>query len=311
VRTLLSLLVTVAALALIAPAAASARRLNPTSFGSVEGSAVTDGRYAAWGKGGSVFRVYDSTTGQTRDFTADIGALGCDPAVWGPLTLAIGGGKLMFVCSSGEKAEVVDIATAATQMPQSGVDSNSAGLFRFRSVGAYWTRGVEDGYHYSGIDSFVPLSSEAKQAGTHWDDPTFVADLDTPELWRPLCQPLAREPNPDYDVSYDINGMPFLPFQYRGSYGLTDSKKGLVLKRCGSTRRVRLAKAATSFDLRPSMVAWVVDDTVHVRNLISGRDWIWRVKRTSSVTVALTDTHVFITASDVRGRRVLVQPRPR
>jgi hypothetical protein len=143
-------------------------------------------------------------------------------------------------------------------------------------------------------------------------DEHYVADLDAAELWRPLCTPLAREPNPHYDEdAYAIDGPPFMPFLYRGDYGLTESKKGLLLERCGSEHRVRLG-SATSFDLRPTMVAWVTGhDTVHVRNLLSGRDWIWSSRGNTDVSVALTDTHVFITATKRDRRRILVQRRPR
>ena len=295
------LLVTLAVAALILPATASARRLNPISLGGVTGSVQTDGRYAVWVRG-AVVRVYDTTTGQKRDFTQS----GCPGSFE---KVVIGGGRLMFVCSPGDVAEVVDIATGAST-PLMHQSDDPVGIFDFEAVGSEWVRGAASGYHYSGVDSFTALPGNTVPAtGRGRDKAGYIADLDELELWRRLCAPLAREPNPDND-GVEVADM-FLPFLSRGSYGLTESRKGLLLERCGSRRRVVLSRAATSFDLRPAMVAWVAYDTVHVRNLISGRDWTWSERHGTELTVALTDRHVFISESKGGRRRVLVQRRPR
>jgi hypothetical protein len=301
------------ALALLVPAAASAK-LRFTSLGSTVGVAQTDARYAAWPLGDGTIKVLDTRTGAVRDIAA--APAGCRFA-------DLGGGRLLWSCGPGERqhGRVLDIATGALAEV---APPDTASAFAWLAVGRNWAQAVASGYRYGGVVDYVDLATTEEQADSSSSPSTFP-DMDAPGLAVTMCDPLARTRDPNY-VPGDSQtyGEAFFPFIYAPPYGLTvnpgnsdparTAPKTLTLSTCSSTRTRTLSRKADAYDFRTGLAAWTQTggSALHLYDAAKNRPAIWHPPRgRTTAAVALTSRYVVITEQSHRARRVLIAARPR
>jgi hypothetical protein len=218
----------------VAPAAA-----EPTRLGASVGYPVVDsaaGRVAWQPEAGSI-RVYDLATGAPARPLAL--PPGCRPAGAG----ALRGDRLVLACGDGPR--LLDVATGAAGPVPGAAEAGVAGV---ASAGRVWAEG------WSGDASvFFALDGSAVERGA--GAANELPDLDALELWRSMCAPLTRTPDPE-------RYRPFLPYEYSPPLGLGYRRfdyRPLRVDRCGRDRPLRLSRcrrACTAVALGAGSIAW-------------------------------------------------------
>jgi hypothetical protein len=243
-------LVVAALLAVAAPATAHAAAAVEVET-ATEGQTLSDGdRFAAWTHDGAV-RVLDETTQATASFPLPAGCHA--PA-------AIGDGRLAADC--GEQLDLLDIASAtwsavpATRALRSVLDADSFGI---DAVGRVWIAvTVATGYHGPVYPAWIERAT-GRVVTDDLGDVNTHADLDAPGLWAPLCAPLHRRRDPDYDP-LEPYGSPFLEPTMAGRRGIDVAHSGaLVMRRCG-TRKARVITRSRTWGrawIGASRVSWI------------------------------------------------------
>jgi hypothetical protein len=206
----------------------------PHAVESSTGFTVTDGdRYAAWVHAGQV-RLLDEETQTTSSVPLPAGCLG---------PRALGDGQVVFTC--GRQLRLLD---ASAQTWSTVPDTPQiAGLFDADSmsvtgVGRLWIEVlVETGYHAPTYPAWI----ERATGRLIVDDPGDLskhADLDSPELFAPLCSPFKRRRDPDYDP-LDQFGSPWIAPYVVGDLAIDVRASALVLLRCGSKRTTVITRS--------------------------------------------------------------------
>jgi hypothetical protein len=283
-----SLLLAVAVLLLLAPAAHGASRPYAVESATAAGTLADGDRYAAWVHAGAI-RVLDEQTGTTASFPL--------PADCRPPS-AIGAGVLAAIC--GKAFRLLDVATGVwTAVPATDV---STGLFNadwvgVDGVGAAWIAvTVEVGYHAPTFPTWI----ERATGTVADDDPGDLhryADLDAAELWSPLCAPLTRRKNPYYDESEQY-GSPYTGPTVIGTRAIDVAKGALVMRHCGSPR-TRVITRSRTWDgawFGGARVSWLDRRRLRTFDATRGRVRSWQVPGTVNdyLTVTHTRRHVFL-----------------
>jgi len=293
------------------------------------GPVYSDGvRWAAWlAPDMRAVVVFDERGDRMQRFDS---RPGCEQIV------GVGGDRLLRVCRNDEapawqlpELDLVHLPTGIREQmrrPEDasdyyychGDDATSPG-----GVGAHWVAVAVSGYHYHSNCWFNWRTGASEFNSSPQSGQQYVPDLDTPELWRPLCTPLRRRANP-YSDPYDSRP-PFFDYSFDGTFGLTrgpgpyseeDGLPGpLLLDRCGTTRTRRLSRcwaACVDASLGGGLVTWSGFYEVHVVNLERERRYTWGApKGESSAFVVHTRRHVFATRYEDEDRaRIFVARVP-
>jgi hypothetical protein len=243
------------------------------------GYVFTDGdRLAAW--------MLDADTVRVRERGSEHD-LELPGACSGGLLLAVGGARLLFECPLDASYALMD-ARAGTLTPPPPMPFSDGDEVTPFAVGAQWLaahvtddEGEADYIGYARLDGSGAVRAPG---GTR-----VVPDLDLPELLRPLCRPLRRNPASS-------------GYLYEPPLGLTrrgPAEEELVLDRCGS-ERVELAPCRGVFAcanpaLTPRYAAWSAGRGTFLYDDRTGARKRWRSplgKR--NVAVALTRRRLYV-----------------
>jgi hypothetical protein len=228
---------------------AAARAAESPSFkyaGTGTGPAQTDLRYAAWSFEGSAV-VLDTTTG-SRTFVR---------APERCAFAALGAGRLLWDCGyrdGAHRARVQQIATGA--VIEVSMHEGDFGTHP-DSVGSDWIHSTTSGNHYSNHSVWSRIDGTAQRHEVDRGGEREIEDLSDPALVRPLCAPLARERDPDYDDELNGGTGPFFPYQYEPPFGLRNRGSQILLSRCGHTGSRILERRGGSAQLLAGWVSWV------------------------------------------------------
>jgi hypothetical protein len=234
------------------------------------------GRYVFWVASDGASTVLDARTGKRK---TGLMPTGCRPE-------ALGSGLLVYACDRADPPEkVVDLATGQTREIE--------GLADFRSAADEPPRIVGVGRQWVSADVFFTTPGRYKRWYLNWHSGRVVSEaitgreiqnLDTRQLAQPMCAPFRRPPE-DIDVRFDD-----LAYQYRAPYGIrvgAPRSDDVVLSRCGSRRRVVLARARGFVPepglMRSGIVTWTAEKGIGAYVLRSHRLFRW-----SGVPAALT-----------------------
>jgi hypothetical protein len=285
-----SLLAAAVVALLSAPSAHAAKR--PYAVESSSAFTLADGdRYAAWVHAGAV-RVLDEQTGTTASFPL--------PADCRPPN-AIGAGVIATTC--GRAFRLLDLATGVwTTVPAT---ETSTGLFNADAVsvdgvGAAWIAvTVEIGYHAPTFPTWIDRAT-GKVAGDDPGDLHRSADLDAAELWAPLCAPLTRRKNPDYDPNEQYD-WPYTGPTVIATRAIDVAKGALVMRRCGSSRTRVITRSRTWEDawFGGARVSWLDRRRLRTFDATRGRVRSWQVPGTMNAYLTVTHTrrHIFLDKS--------------
>ena len=263
-------------LLVLAPAAALGRPRLHAVGPATTGVLATDGSLLAYSTSQTTVRVIDRHFAQVARVT---GSSSCD---WKDF----GAGSLLASCyepSAGYSGALYDLRTKAfaplPAAPGSGDLGDDQTLWM--AVGRSWLQGYYSGYHYFGTTFQSRTTGEVRTTTTLDNDHQIVADLDRPDLWRPMCRPLhAGDAVETTTTDYKARG----PYVYAPPYGagfaqhVTPKGSGLgriIFGRCGQRQRT-LARCRSAFCTPPIL-------TDHAVAWMDG----------SSLVVYLIDRHVF------------------
>jgi hypothetical protein len=261
--------------------------------GAAVAPAQTDGiRYAAFDIADDRTRVIDTETGRSfvkanpptcarRTGFANLGVAG------------LGDGYLLWECYGQYPygphldARIMEIRSHRVVRP-AGIDavnqsgSEGAGL---TGIGSRWLKLITSGYHYSGAPSFLNwITGEQRyRDGTSRQ----VADLSSPDLAAPLCDPLERDRNPGLDDPYNAEGGTYKEYSYEAPFGLRhELPEALILDRCGSGHHTRLSecrRGCLDAQLGAGVVTWSATvgrkTSVFAFDATTGRERTVRFKR--------------------------------
>lgn len=189
-------------------------------------------RYVTWSANDGTYTVLDAHTGKRR---SDLVPAGCWPE-------ALGSGLLVYACDGADRPErIVDLASGRT------IEIEGLADFRALSFEPPYIVGVGRQWVSANFLEFTGPTYHRRYLNWHTGRVVSgpitgreIQNLDTRRLAQPMCAPFTRPP--------EDNELPFqdLAYQYRGGYGIrvgTPRRDDLVLSRCGSRRRVVLARA--------------------------------------------------------------------
>lgn len=213
------------------------------------------GRYVHWISSDGASTVLDARTGKRR---RGLVPAGCRPE-------ALGSGLLVYACEGADPPEkIVDLATGRTR--------DIEGLADFRTSTPEPPRIVGVGRRWVSADIFVTNGGSYQRSYLDWHTGRIVSEaitgreiqnLDARRLAEPMCAPF-RRPSWDGERPFDD-----LAYQYRGPYGIrvgTPRRNDIVLSRCGSGRRVVLARARgfvpAPGPLRGGIVTWTAEQGI-------------------------------------------------
>jgi hypothetical protein len=285
----LALATALGALALMAPATAGATDAAPgfRLAGEATAPAQADSRYAAWPLANGTVKVLDTRTGRRANHTA---SADCRFA-------ALGSGRLLWKCGYNE-AEVHEVATGKVKRLSIGSGHTYT---EFKAVGRHWFHVIVSGYHYSDISSWVRITTGESRSSNQRNEPGEVEDLDSPDLYRPLCKPLQREANPLYGTGSDDNSYDRqLPYDYEAPYGahVIGSGRQVLLDRCGSDDQRVIGTGTLDLQLADGWVTWSKGRRVRGFRPADSRRFDWHGLAASSdklVRAAHTRAHLVAT----------------
>jgi hypothetical protein len=318
VRRILAAALAAAVPAVLPSASAAARlslRFHP--FATARTQAVSDGvRYLAFARRAGVVEIVDSSTGARFDVTVPEGSC------WAPE--AVGGGMVVTQCNAwfDPRTELVDISHRRAFVP-AGLANLDAAFpsvdgFLFDRVGSSWISGLAEAYH--DVNRFY-LNWRTGEIRYPVGDAAVAPDLDSPQLMVPLCSPLVRARNPDYDDPYSNPNWPFdEDLQYEPPFYLQGVGERVVLRQCGCCAAKRIGRSAQSPQLGAGIVSWLhpltrfvhggrVGVRVNAYVAHSGR----RYRRTyprirhdwSAVSLVHTRTRLYLNVAARRGWRTI------
>ncbi len=221
---------------------------------STSGQTVSDGaRYVSWTVGADV-RVLDDQSGAVASYPLPAGCRA--PS-------ALGRGAAASVC--GTRIQLLNVLTGTwAALPETAAAAGllSTGVGSVTGVGRHWLSvTVESNRSYppehAGWINRATGELVVKDPGDRHE----YADLDARHLWRRLCAPLQRYPNPE-------GGEPRLVApRMSGSHALDLSGRYPVLRRCGSDEVHVLTRSSTAAD----SYIWFSDNRVSWYELIGSR----------------------------------------
>jgi hypothetical protein len=273
--------------------------------GNSIGSAVaSDGkRYAAYYVSEGSTRILDEEGRTLRD---DV-AIPADPWPLFRTVEAVGGGYVLLGSSVAvvPPPKLVEIATGSVL----DVDARPWAIrwdnVYLTGVGRHWLGG--DGVtSHGGSDTFLNWHT-GRVAEPGGNSARATPDLNTAELWRPMCSPLHRRSSRGLGL--------WRSFQYRPPLGLTTSRAGrLLLLRCGQrkvTTLSRCRKGCGFAQLGGGLVTWREGRRAYFYRAHTRcrRRWVIPAPATYLATVAHTSKRVFISTIDPVSYGKL-QPRP-
>jgi hypothetical protein len=201
---------------------------------------------------------------------------------------ALRGDRLVLGCPDGQR--LLDVAGGSVgPVPgaeQAGIGAPETGVL---TVGRVWGEGfVRD------AAVFFRLDGSTVEAG---DGPaTALPDLDSNRLWRPICAPLARTPDPDRFRGY-------LPYAYSPPLAVDHRPfpyRPLRVDRCGRERQLRLSRckrACVAVNLGAGSVAWRERGRIRLYRGKSGRRASWPTTAFGRQAVPMpTRARVIVTA---------------
>ena len=263
---------------------------------STRGGTLTDGdRYAVWVRDG-VIRVLDE---ETRTVSAVAPPEGCnapDPQNGPRGPDSVGDGQLAFTCAMTKEFRLFDLESRTWRTVPSTERNRglySADSVHAGSVGRHWiVVSYDTGYH--GNVYWVGVNRATGEVNA--DEPSDLGvhmDADSPELWTPLCRPLRRYRDPDWD-EYTSYGSPFVAPYVVGQDAIVfpRGKDHLVLRRCGRRARTTITRARhwQGARLASGYVTWLVQDPnaalagerrgrarIHLYSIASRRRRSWTV----------------------------------
>jgi hypothetical protein len=184
------------------------------------------------------------------------------------------------------------------------------------SIGRVWIR-VDGGSPCYHCDSYVyRLHRETGRAGPPEPHSTRVKeDLDDPRLWPPLCSPLRRTPNPEYDPDENSAFRFDQPLVF-GTRALDwEPRNRVVLRRCGSrtTRVVTRSRRAQMFQVGGGFISWLEQTSYPERDgsgyavvyeIATGKRRRWRIPGAGNPNVSVSHTrgHVYVDKTGPSGR---------
>ena len=133
------------------------------------------------------------------------------------------------------------------------------------------------------------------------EGPRSIVDLDDPDGLVELCRPLHRQPDPAHDpgdADFRLPPHPYLDLYIAGRTALTiNAKRNLLLRRCGTRERYRLARDIFgSWGLVRGVAWWAQPDAIHFFMTRSGRHIKQRLPgRYDQRTVVATRTRLYVT----------------
>ncbi len=264
-----------------------------------KGLTLADGdRYAAWVHGANV-RVLDEETRTTASVPMPADCRTPD---------ALGDGQLAFVC--GKELRLLDVGRLTWSTVPVGADLFNADSVSVTAVGRAWVEVTVDlGYHSPVYPAWIERATGRVVA----DDPGDLSqypDLDAPELFAPLCAPLRRRRNPEWDEEEQY-GPRWIAPDIHGRRALDLSHGALVLRRCGSSRTTVVTRSR-DWDVAyfaGDRVSWIEQDglaaidgkrrgrgRVRTRDVTTGRVRSWPVPGgiNPNLYVVHTRRHVFL-----------------
>lgn len=295
-------LVMVVALVLLSAGEARAAGKVQRVESATRGGTLADGdRYAAWVRG-PLLRVLDEHSGNVASFPIP---RECRPPG------AIGAGVVATIC--GTEFRTLDLATGAW----STVPATAGALSLFTAdsvdvtrVGAGWIEvWVAIGYR---SPSFPAWINRATGDETNLDagDLHKHVDLDAAKLWVPLCSPLTRRKNPEWDADSQY-GSQYIGPSVVGTRALDVRRGDLVLRTCGAAaaRVITRSPRWEGASFASTRVSWIDQDRqaalyrrergrarVRTFDLVTGRVGTWAVPGAVNPNVSTVHTrrHVFV-----------------
>ena len=218
------ILVMVVALVVLSAGEARAATKVQRVESATRGGTLADGdRYAAWVRG-PLLRVLDEQSGTVTSFPIPPE---CRPPG------AIGAGVVATIC--GKEFRTMDLATGAwTTVPAT---AGALSLFTADSVdvtgvGAGWIEvWVAIGYRSPTFQGWINRVT-GDETSLDPGDLHKRVDLDAAELWVPLCSPLTRRKNPEWDSDSQY-GSQYIGPNVVGTRALDVRRGDLVLRTCG------------------------------------------------------------------------------
>jgi hypothetical protein len=257
-------------------------RMSTAAFGP-----ITDGvRYVILplGRDSSV-RVVDTIAGTAFEEVAPTTTVSWSPEPQPCLVQGVGGGRLLWQCSSQSRAfdvRLQDVRTRAYLRPV-GLEALGGPLlyYSFHAVGRHWLGGYVSDYSHvpsQGGAAFLNWrTGETRNMpfANHFGD-HHVEDLDWPGLERPLCRPLTRPRIPVEGRTGMIEYYAYGSYLYDGSRALFTSADGeLRLARCGQRRSSVVASNGGGPVLAGGWLTYKAGDDIEALRLADGRLFEW------------------------------------
>ena len=154
-------------------------------------------------------------------------------------SVLIGGGNLLWACRGDDV--VLDLRSGARRaVPAPPEPPPYGGSYGYARIGRRWLERSFFDYHVEGTLHYVDLQTGERRDGPSGrpspDDvaasPREVVDLDEPDLASPLCRPLSRRRQDDFEVTPS-----FLPYFFDGRMGAEVGYQRIAIQRCGERRR--------------------------------------------------------------------------
>lgn len=263
--------------------------------GSTHGGTLSDGdHFASWMRDGLV-QVFDEEHGSVFAVAPPGNCRAPDTRDGPSGAESLGNGHLAFSCPETKDFRLFDLVRRVwTVIPSTDEQRRlfSADSLSVTGVGASWIAVSGDvGRHAPPLEVAVNRATGQLRS----DEPSDLrlgADLDAKELWVPLCAPLRRRRNPDYDAEDGYSQRYFQPHVV-GSFALDFNRADwLLLRRCGSRRSSVLSRSRWwhGSQLGGGLVTWIVQDgnqaveggrggrgRVHVLELSTNRHRSWPI----------------------------------
>ncbi len=284
-----------ALLALAAPAAAA-----PTRLGTSLSAPVVDapaGR-VVWQPDAGSIRVLDLGAGTpARPLGLPAGCRPGDPG-------ALRGDRLVLACPEGSRLlGLTDGAARPVPGAQAaGIGGPDSGVI---SAGRVWAEGWA-----RGATVFFALDGSAVERGD--GAAGQLPDLDSAQLWQPMCAPLTRTLAED-----DEDERRFLPYAYSPPLGLdlrAFDYRPLRVDRCGRERPLLLSRcerACIAVHLGAGSVAWRERGSIRLYRAASRRTRRWRARRLGPMAEPFpTRRHVVVTTGRFGAYSVWSLPAP-
>jgi hypothetical protein len=281
----------IAACAMAVTENAAARTFTP--LGGHAGPVRSDAkRYVAWNTFDGVTRVLDTRTSAVKDV----------PTPASCSLRAVGGGRVLFNCPSSRGRisvpRLVDVRSGAVEDPvtEEDLQRNAANWdsLEWYDVGAHWLRAVAEGYHFYYAQYW---NRETGDPDSSPNGRREIPDLDSRELYVPLCAPLKRTSN-SADTETTRSNTWVARFTFQRPLALLEGR-AVRIQRCGQRKPSTLCSSACESRAIAAggYVAWKQNGTVYVRKVSRRKSWKWVLPGDGGI-LGLTRHAVIVQAPD-------------